>query len=100
MSAPPAALLSKPALVLPLSPASGEGGVRLQRAVGELVLSVRCRNSATALDDLRQQGCLKARFPRPEPGAWTTGVMLNTSGGIASGDALSTRIEVKAGARL
>ena len=39
----------------------------LQRAVGELRLSVRRRGAETVLDGLRQAGCLKARFPRRTP---------------------------------
>ena len=44
------------------------------------------------LDDLRQEGCLKARFPRAEPGAWAGAVTLNSSGGVAGGDRLATDI--------
>jgi urease accessory protein len=49
------------------------------------------------LGDLRQEGCLKARFPRPVD--WTETVLLNTSGGIAGGDRLTSRFEVGPGAR-
>jgi urease accessory protein len=70
-----------------------------QRAVGELRLSMRLRGTETVLDGLRQVGCLKARFPRPERGAWTNAVSLNTSGGIAAGDRLSSELSVGAGAR-
>jgi urease accessory protein len=69
-----------------------------QRAVGELRLSMRLRGTETVLDGLRQVGCLKARFPRPERGAWTNAVSLNTSGGIAAGDRLSSVLSVGAGA--
>ena len=44
------------------------------------------------LDDLRQDGCLKARFPRPRPDDWPGAVLLNSSGGIAGGDRLATTI--------
>ncbi len=44
------------------------------------------------LDGLRQEGCLKARFPRREPGSWAGAVMLNSSGGVAGGDRLAVRI--------
>jgi urease accessory protein len=57
------------------------------------------RDDLTVLDDLRQVGCLKARFPRVEPEAWTTAVMLNTSGGIAGGDRLDSEFTVREGAR-
>lgn len=71
----------------------------LQRASGELHVSFRRRGAATVLDDLRQVGCLKARFPRVEPAAWTTAVTLNTSGGVAGGDRLSATFEIAEGAR-
>jgi urease accessory protein len=67
----------------------------LQRASGELRVSFRCRGEATVLDDLRQAGCLKVRFPRVEPDAWVTAVTLNTSGGVAGGDRLNSSIEVQ-----
>ena len=60
---------------------------RLQRASGHLVITWRDRDGTTALADLRQEGCLKARFPRPT--GWSEAVMLNTSGGIAGGDRLA-----------
>jgi len=72
----------------------------LQRARGELHVSFRRRGDATVLADLRQVGCLKARFPRVEPDAWTTAVMLNTSGGIASGDHLRAAFEIANGAQV
>ena len=70
-----------------------------QRAIGELRLSMRLRGTETVLDGLRQMGCLKARFPRPERGAWTNAVSLNTSGGIAAGDRLTSAIAIGEGAR-
>ncbi len=63
-----------------------------QRARGTLRLSFKRRNAATVLDGLRQEGCLKARFPRTEHGAWTGVVTLNSSGGVAGGDILDTTI--------
>jgi urease accessory protein len=71
----------------------------LQRASGDLHVSFRRRGDATVLDDLRQVGCLKARFPRVEPTAWTTAVTLNTSGGVAGGDRLRAAFEIAPGAR-
>jgi urease accessory protein len=70
-----------------------------QRARGELRVSFRRREGRTVLDGLRQEGCLKARFPRPERDAWTSAVMLNSSGGVAGGDVLATTISVGDGAR-
>ena len=39
-----------------------------QRARGELVVSFKRRDGASVLDRLRQDGCLKARFPRAQGG--------------------------------
>ena len=69
-----------------------------QRAKGELRVSFGTREGRTVLSGLRQEGCLKARFPRPERGAWTSMVTLNTSGGVAGGDVLATTIQVADGA--
>ena len=69
----------------------------LQRSRGALEVAWRNRDGVTALADLRQDGCLKARFPRPT--GWAEAVVLNSSGGVAAGDALSLRLSVGAGAR-
>jgi urease accessory protein len=69
-----------------------------QRARGELRVELRRRGAATVLAGLRQDGCLKARFPRPV--AWTEVVTLNTSGGIAGGDRLQTEIVARSGAHI
>jgi urease accessory protein len=71
----------------------------LQRAYGELAVSLKRRGSDSVLADLRQAGCLKARFPRVEPDAWTTAVTLNISGGVAGGDRLDSAFTVSTGAR-
>lgn len=52
----------------------------------------------TVLDELRQAGCLKARFPRRVAPGWMDVVTLNTSGGIAGGDRLDLTVEARAGA--
>lgn len=49
------------------------------------------------LDRLRQDGCLKARFPRPVD--WLEVVALNSSGGVAGGDRLDCAFDLGAGAR-
>jgi len=72
---------------------------RHQRARGALDLSFKRRDDATVLAGLRQEGCLKARFPRSERCAWAGAVTLNISGGIAGGDVLSTRIAAGDGTR-
>lgn len=69
-----------------------------QRARGHLTIDVKHRDGITALADLRQDGCMKARFPRPVD--WMEAVTLNSSGGIAGGDRVSTSIRVQQGARL
>jgi urease accessory protein len=79
--------------------ASRSDATMLQRAVGELRVVLRVRDGHTVLDGLRQAGCLKARFPRPECHDWSTVVTLNTSGGIAGGDALASSFELQPGAR-
>jgi urease accessory protein len=71
----------------------------VQRAVGELRIDVRARDGSSVLDGLRQSGCLKARFPRPDNGRWLNIVTLNTSGGIAGGDTLDSIFTVGEGAR-
>ena len=69
----------------------------LQRARGHLLVEVRRRGSDTVLADLRQDGCMKARFPRPVD--WMEIVTLNSSGGIAGGDRVSSRLAVGCGAQ-
>ena len=73
--------------------------VRLQRATGEVRIGVRLRDGVTALADLRQAGCLKARFPRPIVPGWLDAVMLNTGGGVAAGDRLDVAVAAAAGTR-
>jgi urease accessory protein len=78
----------------PAGAMAGQGA--LQRARGLLALGFRRRGAATCLDDLRQEGCLKARFPHPRDGM--EAITLNTSGGVAGGDVLTTRIRLRPGA--
>src|SRR5271155_1047094 len=73
--------------------------VALQRAIGELRVTFRCRDGVTVLEELRQAGCLKARFPRNGATGWAEVVTLNSSGGIAGGDRLDSRFRVRSGAR-
>ena len=65
---------------------------RHQRARGELAIGFKCRGAATVLGELRQEGCLKARFPRGEAAELPCATVLNCAGGIAGGDSLSVRI--------
>lgn len=70
-----------------------------QRATGELRVAVRRRGAATVIDNLRQVGCLKARFPRGTDPAWLDVAMLNIGGGVAGGDRLDFAFDLAAGAR-
>lgn len=70
---------------------------RLQRAIGELRVTVKRFGTETVLDELRQVGCLKARFPRRIAPGWMDVVMLNTGGGVAGGDRLDLSFEVGEG---
>jgi urease accessory protein len=71
----------------------------LQRATGELRVSVKRRGGESVLDGLRQAGCLKARFPRAVAPDWFDTTTVNTSGGVVGGDRLDTVISVGEGAR-
>jgi urease accessory protein len=72
---------------------------RAQRAVGGLDLSFRARGGITRIERFYQEGCLKARLPRPVDEAVCEAVTLNISGGVAGGDALTTTISLGTGAR-
>ena len=69
----------------------------LQRASGSLGIAIARRGDASVLADLRQVGCLKARFPRPA--GWFEAVSLNSSGGVAGGDRLDIALTLGPGAR-
>jgi urease accessory protein len=71
----------------------------LQRAAGEVCVVFKRRGDATVLDDLRQVGCLKLRFPRVEQQEWSSAVALNTSGGVAGGDRLNGSFRLREGTR-
>jgi urease accessory protein len=71
----------------------------LQRAVGELRVAVKRFGPETVLDELRQVGCLKARFPRRIAPGWMDLVMLNTGGGVAGGDRLDLSFTIGPGAQ-
>jgi urease accessory protein len=72
---------------------------KLQRALGELRIAVKRLGSETVIDELRQAGCLKARFPRRIVPGWMDIVMLNTGGGVAGGDRLDVTINAGPGAQ-
>ncbi len=77
----------------------GQSCVVQQRARGVLHIGVRVCEGRTRLADLRQQGCLRACFPRGG-GESLQAVALNTSGGVTDGDHLRTSFTVEAGASL
>lgn len=66
----------------------------LERSTGELVIRAQNTGHGNALAHLLQDGCLKARFPRMHDDGPKRGVLINTSGGIADGDILTTRVMV------
>lgn len=86
--------MGAPRHILPKGPA------RLERSVGKLTLGFRTSAGKTGLGDLYQQGCLKARFPRQFTNRYKTGVLINTTGGIADGDCLDTDIALTDGAQV
>lgn len=83
----------------PFDPQPGPVSVVHQRSRGRLRLSFKAREGRTVLDELGQEGCLKARLPRPEAGAWYGAVTLNTAGGVTGGDVLTTEVVAGAGTR-
>lgn len=62
------------------------------------MVDVKSRDGSTVLADLRQDGCMKARFPRPVD--WMEVITLNSSGGIAGGDRVSSRLRIQPGCRV
>ena len=72
----------------------------LQRSRGTLRVAVKQRGGETVLDRFRQEGCLKARWPRPEQGGWTSMVTLNSAGGVAQGDRLEIGVTTGGSTRL
>ncbi|TNC48996.1 urease accessory protein UreD [Rubellimicrobium rubrum] len=69
------------------------------RAQGEVLLSVQAVDGPTRLAHLRQQGSLKALFPRPS-GPVLDVVTLITAGGLTSGDRMRLEARAGTGARL
>ena len=72
-----------------------------QRAIGKLALKFQHDSASlrTRIATFYQEGCLKARLPRPVRADICDAVMMNISGGIAGGDALSVAIDLAAGAQ-
>ena len=79
--------------------ASPSDRLSVQRARGRLAIGFRCREAGkTALSRLFQEGCLKARFPRPPSGESPIAVLVNSSGGVAPGDRLDISVTHEAAA--
>ena len=64
------------------------------RAVGALRLSAKRRGHDTVIADLRQEGSLKALFPKVR-GKALDAVFLNTAGGLTGGDRISIEMEAQ-----
>ncbi len=79
--------------------AMAQPAAELQRSRGELRVRLRQLGARTALADLYQQGCLKARLPRHSSTAPLEVVTINTAGGLTDGDDVSTTIQWDAASR-
>jgi len=64
-----------------------------------LRVAVKYRDGLTVLDNPRQMGCLKARFPRAVASGRLDVTTLNTSGGVGGGDLLDSAFAIGPGAR-
>lgn len=73
-----------------------------QRAKGSLELTFRHdpMQSRTRVQKFYQEGCLKARLPRPVGPEICEAITMNIGGGIAGGDVLTTEITVGENARV
>jgi urease accessory protein len=70
-----------------------------QRASGRLALAFTHDGTSTRVQKFYQEGCLKARLPRPQDEKIIEAVAMNIGGGIAGGDSLSTEITLGPKAR-
>ena len=71
----------------------------MQRSQGEVRLAFKPgHDGRTALDELYQQGCLKARLPRQSVDAHEA-VLINTAGGLTGGDDLRISLRMGTGTR-
>jgi urease accessory protein len=71
----------------------------LQRARGRAEVAVSLRDGRVRLDRLFQEGCAKARLPRPG-GEAPEVVLINTAGGVTGGDRIEWRLAAGPGASL
>jgi len=70
-----------------------------QRGSGFLEVGLAVRDGRTTLRHLHQVSPLRALFPTPEPDEALTVALVNTSGGLAGGDALAIAIHAEPGVR-
>jgi urease accessory protein len=70
-----------------------------QRARGAVALSAKVVGDRSRLGELRQEGSLKALFPRSR-GEALDAVLLNTAGGLTGGDRMRVEARAGEGARL
>lgn len=70
----------------------------LERSAGLVELAFKRRGAVTALAHLHQQGCGKARLPRPTHDGRAEAVLINLAGGLTGGDRLEWRVAWRAGA--
>jgi urease accessory protein len=72
---------------------------RLQRARGSARLIVGARQGQSEVQTLYQEGCAKIRLPHTHD-ASLQAVLMNTAGGLCSGDQIDWQIEAHTGARV
>jgi urease accessory protein len=70
------------------------------RARGRIAFSVAAGPNGSRRDRVHEAGSLRVRFPNGERGGALDAVIVNTAGGMASGDRYSIDISVGPGARL
>lgn len=69
--------------------------VRMQRAEGRVGIAFHHRAGATRLKTLFQEGCGKARLPKPLAGEAPQAVLINTAGGLTGGDRFDVSVAVE-----
>jgi urease accessory protein len=69
------------------------------RAFGKLDMTVQSMGGRTRRQRVREEGCLRARFPHPQS-ASLEAILVNTAGGIAGGDRHDINVVLGAGAHL
>lgn len=75
-----------------VEPAPTAGRAGPPRSVGVARIAFLGVGERTALADLHQQGCMKARLPRSYAGDPKTAVLINTAGGLTGGDNVATEV--------